>query len=186
MLFLWVKGLGDTTFWWCLVTKCFDQLIETCRFWLFLPWSSKQSTINKLIHGSPSLRVIWVFGTESYRGGDETLGGVSGDLDHDAAGDVLVNTGPGHQIQKGAEKEEDEDNFDNWKYSSHKWWWGNGCVNVSDCSLLTQAIIYSPGTGIQRIHGSRGRLMGKRKIYTDWTKITQVCNQVARMKKMIK
>ena len=61
------------------------------------------------------LRVIWIFGTKSDRGGDETLGGVSGDLDHDAPGDVLVNAWPGHQIQEGAKKEEDEDNFDNWK-----------------------------------------------------------------------
>ena len=67
------------------------------------------------------LRVVRVFGTKSDGRGDETLGGVRGDFDHYAAGYVLVNTGPGHQIQKGAEKEEDEDNFDNWKYSSHKW-----------------------------------------------------------------
>ena len=66
------------------------------------------------------IRVIWVFGTEGDCGGDEAIGGVCGDLDHDAPGDELVNTGPGHQVEEGPEQEEDEDTFDNWKYSSHK------------------------------------------------------------------
>ena len=58
-----------------------------------------------------SLRVIWVFGTESDRGGDEAIRGVSGDLDHDAAGDVLVDAGPGHQVEEGAQQEQDEYDF---------------------------------------------------------------------------
>ena len=75
---------------------------------------------NKIIH-SLSVRVIWVFGTKGDCGGDETVGGVSGDLDHDASSyELVVNIGPSHQVEEGHEQEEDEDTFDNWKYSSHK------------------------------------------------------------------
>ena len=61
------------------------------------------------------LRVVRVFGTESDRGGDEAIRGVSGHLDHDAAGYELVNAGPGHQVEEGAQQEQDEYDFDNWK-----------------------------------------------------------------------
>ena len=44
-----------------------------------------------------SLRVIWVFGTKRDRGSDESVGGVSRDLDHDPTLDELVKTGFCHQ-----------------------------------------------------------------------------------------
>ena len=61
------------------------------------------------------LRVVGMFCTECHCRSYETLSGISGHLDHDAASYELLEARSGHEIKKGPEEDDNEDNFDNWK-----------------------------------------------------------------------
>lgn len=58
-----------------------------------------------------SLRVCWVFSTESDRRSNESICGISDSLDHDATSNELIKAGSGYQIGEGTEEEENDKKF---------------------------------------------------------------------------